>query len=151
MTKRVRNTPRQPSPRLKSSNVSTKAPRLDLAGFDAFCRALPHSTFVQQWGDAHVWKIGGKVFALARQEEGVLYASFKCSDLAFEILRDNRPGVRPAPYLASRGMKWIQRFGPETLDDKAFLEHIAESYRLVGAGLPKKRQAELGLLETDRR
>src|ERR1700681_4273198 len=29
--------------------------------FDKFCRALPASTYVVQWGGSHVWKVGGKV------------------------------------------------------------------------------------------
>lgn len=136
--------PRKSSPRAAGKS-RPRTTSLGLAGFDDFCRSLPHTTFVKQWGDAHVWKIGGKVFVLAREDEEGFRASFKCSDLGFEVLRD-QPGLQPAPYLASRGLKWIQRFGPETLDDEAFLAQVSESYRLVASGLPKKRQAELGLL-----
>ncbi len=32
--------------------------------FNAFCRALPATTYVVQWGGSHVWKVGGKVFAI---------------------------------------------------------------------------------------
>ena len=32
--------------------------------FDAARRALPAVTMVVQWGDANVYKVGGKVFAL---------------------------------------------------------------------------------------
>ena len=32
--------------------------------FNRFCAALPHATYVVQWGGAHVWKVGGKVFAI---------------------------------------------------------------------------------------
>ncbi len=32
--------------------------------FDSYCASLPHVTHVVQWGDASVWKIGGKVFAI---------------------------------------------------------------------------------------
>ena len=31
------------------------------AEFNAFCAALAGTTFVQQWGGAQVWKVGGKV------------------------------------------------------------------------------------------
>jgi predicted DNA-binding protein (MmcQ/YjbR family) len=119
--------------------------RLD--DYNAFCASLPHTTHVVQWGGAHVWKVAGKVFAVAGSREGEWVAiSFKCSPLAFEILSE-QPGLRPAPYLASRGMKWIQRETPETMDDDALKDYLAESHRLVAAGLPKKLRRELGLME----
>ena len=76
--------------------------------YNAFCSRLPHTTYVVQWGGAHVWKVAGKVFAIGGWnggEEG-LYVTFKCTPLAFEVLKD-MPGLRPAPYLASRGLIWI--------------------------------------------
>ena len=38
---------------------------LDRKGFNAICQALPDTTHVVQWGNADVWKIGGKIFAIA--------------------------------------------------------------------------------------
>ncbi len=32
--------------------------------FNAFCGSLPATTYVVQWGGSHVWKVGGKVFAI---------------------------------------------------------------------------------------
>jgi len=32
--------------------------------YDALCACLPHTTHVVQWGDASIWKIGGKVFVI---------------------------------------------------------------------------------------
>ena len=49
-------------------------------GFNIFCRALPATTHVVQWGGAHVWKVGGKVFAFGRWDEGRLAVTFKTSD-----------------------------------------------------------------------
>ena len=105
-----------------------------------------------QWGGAHVWKIGGKVFVIGGWTKGEkdagddsLSVTFKVSPLGFDILKE-QPGLRPAPYLASRGMKWIQRTSRETMSDADLKDYILESYRLVGAGLTKTRQRELGLL-----
>lgn len=114
------------------------------ARFNAVCSKLPHATYVCQWGGSHVWKIGGKVFAIGSPEDAGLFVTFKCSDLAFEVLKEAE-GCRPAPYLASRGMIWIQRTGPGILDDTALAEHIAASYRLVAAGLSRTLRRELGL------
>ncbi len=108
------------------------------------CASLPASTHVVQWGGAHVWKVGGKVFAIAGWNEGSrLGITFKVSEIAFDILKE-QPGCRPAPYLASRGMKWIQRVGAETMDDDALRDYLRESRRLVLLGLPKKVRAALG-------
>lgn len=116
--------------------------------YNRFCKNLPHTTHVVQWGGADVWKIGGKVFAIGGwQDEGeALHVTFKCSDMSYEMLKDTA-GCRPAPYLASRGMKWIQRTGDEALDDDGLKDYIVESYRLVAKGLIKKMQRELGLLD----
>lgn len=118
---------------------------LQLEDYNNFCASLPHTTHVVQWGGAHVWKIGGKVFAIAGWSEGRdIAVTFKCSDVAYDILKE-QPGLRPAPYLASRGMKWIQRQTAETMDDDALKDYLSESYRIVAAGLTKKMQQELGL------
>ena len=130
-----------------------QASRMQLDAYNAFCKSLPHTTYVVQWGGAHVWKIGGKIFAVGGWTKGKkdagddsLSVTFKVSPLGFDILKE-QPGLRPAPYLASRGMKWIQRTSRETMSDADLKDYILESYRLVGAGLTKKRQRELGLLE----
>jgi predicted DNA-binding protein (MmcQ/YjbR family) len=100
---------------------------------------------VVQWGGAHVWKVGGKMFAVGGwNDEGVTGVTFKVSEIAFEMLKD-QPGLRPAPYLASRGMKWIQHYGEPGLSDKDLKDYIAESHRIVSLGLTKKLQKELGL------
>jgi predicted DNA-binding protein (MmcQ/YjbR family) len=118
---------------------------MTLAQYNAFCRSLLHATHVVQWGGAHVWKVGGKVFAVAGWNEGEeLAVTFKCSPMSFDLLQD-QPGLRPAPYLASRGMKWIQRFSAAGMDDAALKDYLRESWRLASLNLPKKAQAALRL------
>ena len=81
-----------------------KGSRMTYDEFNAFCGSLPATTYVMQWGGSHVWKVGGKVFAIGGWADDREAYTFKVSEIAYEILRD-RPGLRPAPYLASRGMK----------------------------------------------
>lgn len=115
------------------------------AAYNAFCASLRATSHVVQWGGADVWKVGGKVFAIARQQEdSEMAVSFKCSPMAFDILRE-QPGLRPAPYLASRGMKWIQWLSAETMPDDDLQDYLRESHRLAAAGLTKRARAELGL------
>ncbi|KCZ92322.1 MmcQ/YjbR family DNA-binding protein [Hyphomonas johnsonii] len=118
---------------------------MTLDAFTTFCKSLPHSTYVCQWGGSHVWKIGGKVYAIAGDDNGkITGVSFKVTPIAFHILKE-QPGCRGAPHLASRGMKWIQRTSAETMSDAELLTYLRDSYRLVAAGLTRKLQKELGL------
>jgi predicted DNA-binding protein (MmcQ/YjbR family) len=118
---------------------------MTLDQLNILCASLRHATHVVQWGGSHVWKIGTKVFVIASIDHGdVLGITFKCSPFSFDLLKE-QAGLRPAPYLASRGMSWIQRIGDETMDDAALKDYLRESYRLASLNLPKKVQLALGL------
>lgn len=119
---------------------------MTLDQYNAYCATLAHANHVVQWGGAHVWKADTKVFAVAGWNDPgeELSVTFKVSPIAFEILRD-QPGLRPAPYLASRGMTWIQRTSEDSMDDAALKDYLSESHRLAAAGLTRKRRRELGL------
>ena len=112
--------------------------------FNAFCRTLPATSYVMQWGGSHVWKVGGKVFAIGGWNDGEPGFTFKVSDISYEMLRE-QPGLRPAPYFATRGMKWIQQYAKPGLPDDALEDYLRESHRLVARRLTKKKQSELGL------
>lgn len=119
---------------------------MTLDQFNAFCGAMPHAHHVVQWGGAHVWKVATKVFAFADVVDGGrLHVTFKVSELSYDILK-TEAGCRPAPYLASRGLKWIQRTSAKSMSDKALRDYLGESYRLAALNLPKKVQRELGLI-----
>ena len=113
--------------------------------FNAFCEELPAPTYVMQWGGSHVWKVGGKVFAIGGWADDQEAYTFKVSEIAFEMLREE-PGLRPAPYLASRGMKWIQHYSDPGLTDEDLKDYLRQSHRIVAQGLSKKKQRELGLV-----
>ena len=112
--------------------------------FNAFCAALPQTSHVVQWGNADVWKVGGKVFAICGWAEDAPAFTFKVTELGFEVLSDC-PGLRPAPYLASRGLKWIQHYAEPGLGDDGLRDHIRASYDTIAAALSKKKRAELDL------
>jgi predicted DNA-binding protein (MmcQ/YjbR family) len=113
--------------------------------YNALCAALPATSQVVQWGGAHVWKVGGKVFAIGGWDDAIPAVTFKVSWMSFEVLK-GQPGLRPAPYLASRGMSWIQHYAEPGLSDAELADYIRQSHRIVSLGLPKKAQRELGLL-----
>jgi predicted DNA-binding protein (MmcQ/YjbR family) len=122
---------------------------MNLETFNTFCASLPATFHVVQWGGSTVWKVGtadqSKVFAIAGLGAGTRQSyTFKVSPIAYEMLREE-PGLRPAPYLASRGMKWIQHHGEPGLSDADLQAYLAESHRLAGRNLTKRLQRSLGL------
>lgn len=116
--------------------------------FNAFCKSLPATTHVVQWGNSDVWKVGGKLFAVCGWNDERDAFTFKVSHMGYEILSD-MVGMRPAPYLASRGLKWIQQYDEGGLSDTELKAHIQASYDMIAAALSKKKQAELGLTKKE--
>lgn len=119
---------------------------MKIAQFNKFCKALPETTYVMQWGGCHVWKVADKVFAIGAPGKDEEAYTFKVSPWAFEVLQE-QPGLRPAPYLASRGLLWIQHYEQPGLNDKQLKDYLLKSYNLVLEGVSKKKRRELGLLE----
>ncbi len=113
--------------------------------FNRFCGSLTATTYVVQWGGSHVWKVAGKVFAIGGWGDGDTPAfTFKTSEFDYQFL-SGQDGYRPAPYMASRGMKWIQQYAMPSSGDEELKHFINESHRIVSKGLSKKKQKELGL------
>ena len=113
--------------------------------FNQFCGSLIATTYIVQWGDSHVWKVGGKVFAIGgwgKSEEPAF--TFKTSVLNFDFLSEY-DGYKPAPYFANRGMKWIQQIDTSIEKDEELQYYLKESHRIVSLGLTKAKQKEFGL------
>jgi predicted DNA-binding protein (MmcQ/YjbR family) len=118
---------------------------MHLDEFNDFCDGLAATTNVIQWGDASVWKVGGKVFAVGGWSDAEqLGVTFKTTPEEYDFLVE-MDGVRPAPYLASRGFTWVQHHDEPGLDEDDLREQLIESHRLVALGLSKKKRRELGI------
>jgi predicted DNA-binding protein (MmcQ/YjbR family) len=107
--------------------------------FDTACRALPGVTAVVQWGVDQVFKVGGRIFAMAGPDGGV---SFKVSDIAYEALTESGR-ARPAPYLARA--KWVRFDDLATLNDEEVRDWVASAHALVAARLTRAQRREIGL------
>lgn len=105
-----------------------------------FCLSLPHATEQVQWGADLVFKVGGKMFAVAALEAGGNVLSFKATPESFYELQETE-GIVAAPYLARAQWVALQRFS--VLRDSELKELLATSYGLVFGKLTKKQQAEL--------
>lgn len=113
--------------------------------FNGFCASLPAATHVVQWDGADVWKVGGKMFAIGAWSWGAHAGiTFKVTRMAFDLLGE-MPGLRPAPYLASRGLSWIQHHGAPGLDDGDLKAYLRQSYLMVAAALPARTRMALNL------
>lgn len=113
--------------------------------FNDICRSLTATSYIVQWGDSHVWKVGPKVFAIGGWGKTDQPAfTFKTSESDFHFLSDE-PGYRPAPYFAARGMMWIQQYDVTVTEDDELIYYLQESHRIVSLGLTRKMQKELGL------
>lgn len=107
--------------------------------FDAVCAALPGVRMDIQWGDDHVWKVGGKMFAV-RAPAGSF--SFKASDIAFEVLTAEGPGI-PAPYLAKARWVWFAQL--DEMDEDEVADWLKTAHGLIAGKLTKKERRELGI------
>ncbi len=104
------------------------------------CKSLPRVTETVMWGDHLVYKIGGKIFAIAALEPSDVWLSFKCSEEDFAELIE-RPRVIPAPYLARA--HWVALESDDSIPLPELRSRLKTAYELVFAKLPKKVRAGL--------
>jgi predicted DNA-binding protein (MmcQ/YjbR family) len=105
--------------------------------------SLPGTTLSIQWGDDHIYKVGGKMFVGMRPPDAKQQnISFKASEDSFAILTEME-GIIPAPYLARA--KWVHLDKLSRLPVAELKAYITRSHALVAAGLAKKARAELGI------
>jgi predicted DNA-binding protein (MmcQ/YjbR family) len=104
------------------------------------CLALPGATEQVQWGNDLVFKVAGKMFAVAALEPGRIFLSFKTTPEGFAELTEV-PGVIPAPYLARA--QWVALESERALPRPEILRRLDESYRLVVERLPKSARSGL--------
>jgi len=112
--------------------------------FDAYCATLPATTNVIQWGNASVWKVGGKIFAICSNwgEGNQAKFSFKCSDLSYSMLIQEE-GIIPAPYLARAN--WVQVETPEAMSDEDLKAYFVAAHAIIAKKLTKAARRDLGL------
>jgi predicted DNA-binding protein (MmcQ/YjbR family) len=106
-----------------------------LAQLREICLSFPGATEQVQWGDDLLFKVGGKMFAVAPLEPRPVVLSFKTSPEMFAELTE-RPDIIPAPYLARAN--WVALESRTALPQAELVSLLRTSYDLVVAKLPKK-------------
>jgi predicted DNA-binding protein (MmcQ/YjbR family) len=103
------------------------------------CLSFPHATESLQW-EALVFKVAGKIFAIAALEPERYILSIKCAEEKFAEMLEI-PGIAPAPYLGRA--KWIALESEDAMPQRQLRALIRESYDLVVANLPAKTRETL--------
>jgi predicted DNA-binding protein (MmcQ/YjbR family) len=109
---------------------------MDLAQFREYCLSKPHATEGTPFGpDVLVFKVGGKIFALAALDEVPTTANLKCDpDLALDF-RDRYEQVRPGYHMNKKHWNTVEI---ETgIPDAELRKMIEHSYDLVANSLLK--------------
>jgi len=114
---------------------------MDIEWVRRHCLSFPHATEQVQWGNDLLFKVAGKMFAVAPLEPAPVFVSFKCTPEMFAELTE-RPGIKPAAYMARN--HWVSLESEDALPKAETKKLLRESYELVVAKLPKKVRAELG-------
>ena len=113
-----------------------------LKAFEAHCLRLPAATKVVQWEGTSVFKVGGKMFALAGGYiESTGGFMFKTSTMAYQLLIEQGL-ARPAPYLARA--TWVQLVRNDALPDAELRAYLDQAHALIAAKLTRKSRKALG-------
>ena len=113
---------------------------MDLAEFREYCLSKPEATEGTPFGpDVLVFKVRGKMFALAALDEVPVRVNLKCEpDLAVE-LRDRYEQVTPGYHMNKKHWNTVEiGTGIPEVELRSMIDH---SYQLVVKGLPKASRA----------
>jgi predicted DNA-binding protein (MmcQ/YjbR family) len=115
---------------------------MDLAKFREYCLSKPQTTEGTPFGpDVVVFKVGGKMFALASLDQVPATANLKCDpDLALE-LRDRYEQVRPGYHMNKKHWNTIDI--EAGIPDAELRKMVDHSYDLVVKILPKSSAKRL--------
>jgi predicted DNA-binding protein (MmcQ/YjbR family) len=111
---------------------------MDLARLRAYCLSKSRATEGTPFGpDVLVFKVGGKMFALAALDKMPTTVNLKCDpDWALD-LRDRYEQVRPGYHMNKKHWNTVEIDG--SIPDAELRKMIDHSYDLVAKGLPKPR------------
>jgi predicted DNA-binding protein (MmcQ/YjbR family) len=122
---------------------------MDLAQFREYCLSKPRATEGMPFGpDVLVYKVGGKMFALAALDEVPPTVNLKCDpDLALD-LRDRYEQVRPGYHMNKKHWNTVEiEGGIPVVELRRMIDH---SYELVVERLPKAARANQRRLRASR-
>ena len=112
---------------------------MDLEEFRAYCLTKPRVTEGTPFGeDVLVFKVGGKMFALASLDQVPPEVNLKCDPELVLDLRDRYEEVRPGYHMNKKHWNTVVLSG--RIPAAELRRMIDHSYALIVASLPKKRR-----------
>jgi predicted DNA-binding protein (MmcQ/YjbR family) len=107
------------------------------------CLGHPGAVEERPFGpETSVFKVRGKIFALAALDRVPLSVSVKCEPELAEQLRNTYPAIRPGYHLNKRHWNTVAVDGD--LPDRLVRDLIEDSYDLVVSALSRRVREELG-------
>ncbi len=121
---------------------------MTLDQYNRFCASLHARRTSCNGSGAHVWKVGGKVFAIGGWNDGEgLFVDL-------QMFGDELRPVEGAAWLPSGALSRLARHELDPARQRRqhgrrrrSKDYLAESHRLVAAKLPKRVKVEIGLGE----
>ena len=101
---------------------------MNIEDIENICRQMPGVSEDIKWEHDLVFSIGGKMFCVAGLDQSPTTASFKVKDEEFDEMC-NRPGFKPAPYVAKYKWVWIDDINK--MKKKEWKKYLQQSYDLV--------------------
>jgi predicted DNA-binding protein (MmcQ/YjbR family) len=116
---------------------------MDAEGLRGHCLSFPGSEETFPFGpETSVFKVEGKMFALARLDAEELRVNLKCEPRLAENLRAVHAEVLPGYHMNKQHWNTVILGG--TLDEAAIRDMIEDSYDLVVSKLSAARRRALG-------
>ena len=114
---------------------------MEIESVRKFCLSFPHVTEDVQWQSDLLFRIGGKMFAVAALDPSSSHRlSFKCTPEVFAELTE-RENIVPAPYVARYHWVALERF--DALPARELQSLLKNAYELVREKLPHKVKKQL--------
>lgn len=116
------------------------------ADVEAFCLSLPGATLDHPFGASHVFKVGGKMFALIAMEgKRASGLWFKAGEASYRILIE-QDGISPCPYLARA--HWVALNSLKALKTSKIKSYLTRAHAQIANGLSRKKRAGLGITQS---
>jgi predicted DNA-binding protein (MmcQ/YjbR family) len=116
---------------------------MEPADLRAHCLSFPGAGETFPFGsETSVFKVAGKIFAIAPLARDPLEVSLKCEPALAEQLRTAHPAIRPGYHLNKR--HWNTVTVGSSAPDEMVRDMVEDSYDLIVSGLPRAVREGLG-------
>ena len=116
---------------------------MNIEDIRSVCKQFAGVTEDIKWEHDLVFSIGGKMFCVVELDASPTSASFKVKNEEFDEMA-NRPGFKPAPYMAKH--KWVLITDISKMKRSDWNKYLEQSYDLVKEKLPAKLKKQLHLI-----